>query len=84
MLGFHRSNREIDLSSTSDITALVLAFPPRTEEGKYILLPFFWLPEDTLELLCRRDHVLYDVWQKQGFIQTTEGNIIHSGNPVLK
>lgn len=67
------------MSSTSDITALVLAFPPRTEENKYILLPFFWLPEDTLELRCRRDHVLYDVWQKQGFIQTTEGNVIHYG-----
>nr|DAF01954.1 MAG TPA: Terminase large subunit [Caudoviricetes sp.] len=69
----------LDLSSTSDITALVLTFPPRTEDEKYILLPFFWLPEDTLELRCRRDHVLYDVWQKQGFIQTTEGNVIHYG-----
>lgn len=28
---------------------------------------------------CRRDHVLYDVWQKQGFIQTTEWNVIHYG-----
>nr|UWG82334.1 MAG: Terminase [Bacteriophage sp.] len=69
----------LDLSSTSDITALVLAFPPRSDDEKYVLLPFFWLPEDTLELRCRRDHVLYDVWQKQGFIQTTEGNVIHYG-----
>ena len=69
----------LDLSSTSDITALVLAFPPRSDDEKYTLLPFFWLPEDTLELRCRRDHVLYDVWQKQGFIQTTEGNVIHYG-----
>lgn len=69
----------LDLSSTSDITALVLAFPPRSDDEKYILRPFFWLPEDTLELRCRRDHVLYDVWQKQGFIQTTEGNVIHYG-----
>ena len=69
----------LDLSSTSDITALVLVFPPRSEDEKYILLPFFWLPEDTLELRCRRDHVLYDVWQKQGFIQMTEGNVIHYG-----
>ena len=69
----------LDLSSTSDITALVLAFPPRNDDEKYTLLPFFWLPEDTLELRCRRDHVLYDVWQKQGFIQTTEGNVIHYG-----
>ena len=63
----------LDLSSTSDITALVLAFPPRSDDEKYILLPFFWLPEDTLELRCRRDHVLYDVWQKQGFIQRRKG-----------
>lgn len=69
----------LDLSSTSDITALVLAFPPRSDDEKYVLLPFFWLPEDTLELRCRRDHVLYDVWKKQGFIQTTEGNVIHYG-----
>ena len=69
----------LDLSSTSDITAFVLVFPPRTEDEKYIVLPFFWLPEDTLELRCRRDHVLYDVWEKQGYIQTTEGNVIHYG-----
>lgn len=69
----------LDLSSTSDITALVLAFPPRTEDEKYIILPFFWLPEDTFELRCRRDHVLYDVWKRQGYIQTTEGNVIHYG-----
>lgn len=69
----------LDLSSTSDITALVLAFPPRTEGEKYVLLPFFWLPEDTLELRCRRDHVLYDLWKRQGYIQTTEGNVIHYG-----
>lgn len=69
----------LDLSSTSDITALVLVFPPRTEEEKYIVLPFFWLPEETLELRCRRDHVLYDVWERQGYIFTTEGNVIHYG-----
>ena len=69
----------LDLSSTSDITALVLVFPPRTEEEKYTVLPFFWLPEETLELRCRRDHVLYDVWEWQGYILTTEGNVIHYG-----
>ena len=69
----------LDLSSTSDITAFVLVFPPRTEDEKYIVLPFFWLPEETLELRCRRDHVLYDVWKRQGYINTTEGNVIHYG-----
>ncbi|WP_449454236.1 terminase large subunit [Streptococcus suis] len=69
----------LDLSSTSDITAFVLVFPPRFEEENYIVLPFFWLPEDTLELRCRRDHVLYDVWKRQGYIKTTEGNVVHYG-----
>lgn len=67
----------LDLSSTSDITALVLVFPPRNDNEKYIFLPYFWLPEDTLELRVRRDHVPYDVWQKQGFLNVTEGNVIH-------
>ena len=69
----------LDLSSTSDITAFVLIFPPRTEDEDYIVYPHFWLPEDALELRCRRDHVLYDVWKRQGFINTTEGNVIHYG-----
>ncbi|MFH0422772.1 terminase large subunit [Streptococcus sp. A11] len=69
----------LDLSSTSDITAFVLVFPPRFEEENYIVLPFFWLPEDSLELRCRRDHVLYDVWERQGYIKTTEGNVVHYG-----
>jgi len=69
----------LDLSSTSDITAFVLVFPPRSEDEKYIILPFFWLPKDTLELRCRRDHVLYDVWEMQGYLNTTEGNVVHYG-----
>ena len=59
----------LDLSSTSDITAFVLVFPPRTEEEKYSILPFFWIPEENLQLRVRRDHVPYDVWEKQGHLQ---------------
>lgn len=69
----------LDLSSTSDITAFVLVFPPRTEEESYIVLPYFWLPEETLPLRCRRDHVLYDIWERQGYLKTTEGNVVHYG-----
>ena len=66
----------MDLSSTSDLTAFVLVFPPTGEDDPYIVLPFFWLPEETLSLRVRRDHVMYDVWEKQGFLQTTEGNVV--------
>ena len=69
----------LDLSSTTDITALVLVFPPLNEDDKYYVLPYFWVPEETVDLRVRRDHVPYDTWEKQGFIMTTEGNVIHYG-----
>lgn len=69
----------LDLSSTTDITAFVLVFPPMDEDDKFAILPYFWIPEDTLELRVRRDHVPYDVWEKQGKLMTTEGNVVHYG-----
>ena len=69
----------LDLSSTTDITAFVLVFPPLDEEDKYIILPYFWIPEDTLDLRVKRDYVPYDVWERQGYLQTTEGNVVHYG-----
>ena len=69
----------LDLSSTSDLTTLALVFPPSDVSEPYIVLPFFWLPEDTLPLRVRRDHVMYDQWEKQGFLQSTEGNVVHYG-----
>ena len=69
----------LDLSSTGDLTTLVLVFPPSDESEPYQILPFFWLPEETLPLRVRRDHVMYDVWEKQGFLQTTDGNVVHYG-----
>lgn len=69
----------LDLSSTTDITAFVLVFPPVDEEDKFIVLPYFWVPEETLDLRVRRDHVPYDLWERQGYLQTTEGNVVHYG-----
>lgn len=69
----------LDLSSTTDITAFVLVFPPRDETEKFIVLPYFWIPEDNLATRVRRDHVPYDIWQQQGYIKTTEGNVVHYG-----
>lgn len=71
---------DLDLSSTTDITAFVLVFPPNDEDDKYYIMPFFWIPEDTMELRVRRDHVPYDVWHKLGFLETTEGNVVHYGS----
>ncbi len=69
----------LDLSSTGDITALVLMFPPRDETEKYIMLPFFWIPSDTIPIRVKRASVPYDVWIRQGYLFATEGNVIHYG-----
>jgi len=69
----------LDLSSSIDITAFVLVFPPVDEDDKYHILPFFWMPEEKVDLRVRRDHVPYDVWEKQGYLKTTEGNVVHYG-----
>ena len=67
----------LDLSSTGDITALVLIFPPRDENEKYVLLPYFWIPEETIPRRVKANSVPYDIWEKQGYIMSTEGNVIH-------
>ena len=69
----------LDLSSTMDITAFVLVFPPTEEDEPFAVLPYFWIPAENIDLRVRRDHVPYDVWERQGFLMTTEGNVVHYG-----
>ena len=70
----------LDLSSTGDITAFVLMFPPRDETEKYIMLPFFWIPSDTIPIRVKRASVPYDVWRRQGYIMATDGNEVDGTN----
>jgi phage terminase large subunit-like protein len=60
----------LDLSSTSDLTALVMVSQNGSVECK------FWLPEEGLAEKSRNDRVPYDVWHKQGFLSTTPGRSI--------
>lgn len=69
----------LDLSSTTDITAFVLVFPPEDEDDKYVVLPYFWIPEENVALRTNRDHIHYEAWVKQGYLLTTEGNVVHYG-----
>lgn len=63
----------LDLASTTDITAFSLLFPD--DDGGYGLLNWFWVPEESIALRSRRDRVKYDVWAREGFLETTEGNV---------
>ena len=66
----------LDLSSTSDLTAWVLVFPPIEDGGKYEVLCRFFLPEDNMAVRVKKDKVPYDVWARQKYITLTPGNII--------
>lgn len=66
----------LDLASTQDLAALVLVFPPRDETEKYVVLPFFWLPEENLEMYADRHNVNYAKWARDKLIITTPGNVI--------
>ena len=72
----------LDLASTTDIAALVLAFPAGGERGSegegepIYLLPFFWIPEENMIERERRDRVPYSTWVRQGLVEATPGNVI--------
>ncbi len=70
----------LGLSSTTGITAFVLVFPPLDEEDKYYILPYFWIPEETLDLRVRRDHVPYDLWERQGTMLSIAATSRNSSN----
>jgi len=63
----------LDLSSTQDITALVLVF---RDENHYSAIPFFWVPEEGARQRARRDRVPYTDWIDDGYITATPGEVI--------
>lgn len=67
----------LDLASTDDIAAFVLVFPPDEPNGEYYVLPYFWIPRENLQRRVKKDHVPYDKWEREGYLNTTEGNIIY-------
>lgn len=60
----------LDLSSVNDLTALELV----TDDGG--VHSQFWLPEEGLREKSRKDRVPYDLWAKQGLLNTTPGRAI--------
>lgn len=64
----------LDLASIDDITALVLLFPPDNPGGRYVLLPFFFVPDARIEDRDRPAHP-YRRWVADGALLTTPGNV---------
>lgn len=62
----------LDLSSTTDLTALVLYFP---EDGGAII-PFFWVPDECISLREDTDKVPYRTWRDMGLLEANPGRAI--------
>ncbi len=66
----------VDLSSSRDMTAFVLLFPPQPELETAVLLPHIWRPKGTVLDAETHDHVPYRDWERAGFLRLCKGNII--------
>jgi phage terminase large subunit-like protein len=67
----------LDLSSTQDLTSLVLLFEPTPTDEYWRLWPFFWLPDEGLEKKGQLDGVDYLSWVRSGHLETTPGLAIN-------
>lgn len=69
----------LDLSATTDITALALLFPPDGSDDKWQALYRFWVPQEQVRKRSQGqlvDKVPYDAWERDGLILSTPGNCI--------
>jgi phage terminase large subunit-like protein len=61
----------LDLGATRDMTALVLVFAG--ERGEFDIVPYCWLPGESLLEAQDRDRMPYGVWAGQGHLLTFPG-----------
>ena len=74
----------LDLSSTTDLTALVLVFPDDNDPPNYDVLCWFWSAGDSLRERGDRDRVPYQTWRDQGFLEAPPGRAIDKGWVVAR
>jgi phage terminase large subunit-like protein len=68
----------LDLSSRTDLTALVLVFEDEDRDDTTVL-PFFWVPRDGAAKRSRTDRVPYEQWIRDGLIIATDGPAVDQG-----
>ena len=69
----------LDLSTTTDVTALAWVFPPDHDDDLWRVLSRYFVPAENLRKRAERDRVPYDLWAAQGFIEATPGNVVDYG-----
>lgn len=66
----------LDLSTTTDLTAFVLLFPPQPGLETWVALFRAWRPRDGVLEAEQRDHVPYRDWERAGFLELCDGDQI--------
>lgn len=66
----------LDLSTTTDLTAFVLIFPPQPGLDGWVALFQAWRPRDRVLEAEQRDHVPYRDWARAAFLELCEGDMI--------
>lgn len=69
----------LDLSSTIDLAAWALVFPPIDEDEPYKVLVRLFCPKDNIEIRSKRDRVPYEAWVRAGLLTPTPGAAIDYG-----
>lgn len=66
----------LDLSATTDLTALTAVFPP--QDGAEVWRTIFWpvIPRDGMREREKRDHVPFSDWVRDGYLTATEGDAV--------
>jgi phage terminase large subunit-like protein len=70
----------LDLSAKIDLTAWVKAFWHKDADGErtggVVLVPRFWIPEETAWRREKENGIPYSAWHEAGFIDFTPGDIV--------
>jgi phage terminase large subunit-like protein len=66
----------LDLSSTTDLTALCLVFPPQRDQIDWRVIWDCCIPENNMQERIRADHVPYDEWSKGAWVIPTPGDVV--------
>lgn len=66
----------MDLSTTTDLSAICLVFPPQDGLEDWRVIWDCWIPRENMQERIDEDHVPYDQWAAGGYIQPTDGNVI--------
>ena len=69
----------LDLSSTTDLSAFVLEFPPQPGLNHWVVLFWAWRPRIGVEDAENRDHVPYRDWERAGYLTLCEGDMVDFG-----